>query len=187
MSSVGVSPVLYFGGLLFARRSQRVRAGLTAHSQNAELAGTRTHIKLGETTMTIVKHTTNIGLINQSILAGVLSVAAAICFATASNSAERPLSFRDVEYYITDDDAMDAANAFVASQLPPGLSRADAVERLTSSGMVCGRPESPDALTCTFVGWPADRWTVRLTFDNHAEVSKATVDHAKIGWPRDGG
>src|ERR1700744_3683115 len=106
--------------------------------------------------MTNEKYTTNRPTIKHSILIGALSFAAAICCAAASNSAERPFSFLDAQYYIDDDDAINSANAFVASQLPPGLSRTDAVERLTRAGMDCGRPKSPDALTCTFVGSVAD-------------------------------
>jgi hypothetical protein len=134
--------------------------------------------------MNTTKHTTNRQIIKHSILIGALSFAATFCFATASNSAERPFSFHDAEYYIDDHDAIASANAFVSNQLPPGLSRADAVERLTRAGMDCGRPKSPDALTCTFADSVADRWTVRLTLDSQAEVTKATVELENFDWAR---
>jgi hypothetical protein len=130
-------------------------------------------------------HTTNNQITKRSALVAALCFAAASCLATTSNSAERPFSFRDAENYINEDDAVDWVKAFVASQLAPGLPRADAVERLTRAGADCGRPKSADTLTCTFVGVPQDRWTIRLTLDSHAEVSKATVDRVGLRWPRD--
>lgn len=119
-----------------------------------------------------------------SALSGLVSCAALICLASPSIAAERPFSFRDADHYTSDmgdDDAMTSAQAFVASQTPPGLAKAEAVARLTRAGLDCGRPKAADALTCAF-GTIADTWTVSLRFDTHGAVSQASVDHRIIGW-----
>jgi hypothetical protein len=114
-------------------------------------------------------------------LNGIVFCAAIICLASPSIAKERPFSFPDAEHYMADDEAMASAQAFVTSQLPPGLAKAEAVARLTRAGLDCGRPKSPDALTCAF-GTMADTWTVSLRLDSRGTVSQASVDHRIIGW-----
>lgn len=118
---------------------------------------------------------------NLHILNAALLCAVATGFSLPSYSAERSFSFRDAEYHFEGDDALPAAKAFIASQLPAGLSEAEAVARLSRAGLDCGRPKPSGTLTCS-IGSMADTWSVRLTLDGRRDVSKASVDYELIQW-----
>lgn len=108
---------------------------------------------------------------------------ALLCSAMAgcAAAAERPFSFGEALQYMNSDDALASAKTFVATQLPAGTSRADAVARLARADMDCERSKTPDSLNCVAWGSLADKWTAHVTLDDHGAVSTASVDYERIG------
>jgi len=108
---------------------------------------------------------------------------ALLCASVAgcASSAEQPFSFRDSLHYMGNAKAMTSAKAFIATQLAPGTSRADAIARLARAGMECGRPKAVNGLNCTYWGSTEDKWTVHVTFDDSGAVNAANVDSERIG------
>ena len=98
-----------------------------------------------------------------------------------ASSAKQPFSFRDSLHYTDNAEAMTSAKAFIATQLAPGTSRADAIARLARADMECERPKTANALNCTYWSSNQDKWTVRVTLDDHGAVSTASVDYERIG------
>lgn len=101
--------------------------------------------------------------------------------AGCASSAERPFSFPESLYYMDDDDALASVQAFIAAQLPAGLSKVQAVARLTRAGMNCGRPTASSTTNCSYWRSTVDKWTIKVKLDDRGAVSTARVDHERIG------
>jgi hypothetical protein len=119
--------------------------------------------------------------------------AAGLCVATAfaaqASAAQPAFTFRQAEF-MHHDDAMNSATAFVAGELPAGLSMPDAVARLSRADMDCGPASSSGTTACSF-GMIAgrdggtlgdDTWTVRLRSDGQGKLVAARLDHERTGF-----
>ena len=100
----------------------------------------------------------------------------------------RAFSFPDVAYY-TSADAARAAEAFIDSDLPEGISLARAEERLRAAGMGCAEGSSHDSAIChyyTVVGGDGGSlgemwWTMQLQTDLGGRLASAHFDQSRIG------
>lgn len=122
-------------------------------------------------------------------LLATVAVAACLGVAGLAWASERGFSFWDAEF-MPQDQALEAAQRFVASALPPGLPIQEARARLRRASMVCARPRGPaDPVDCDcsetihlqggVIG--EDHWTVRLTPDEAGGLRSASLDHYIIG------
>lgn len=100
----------------------------------------------------------------------------------ASAAGDRPFSFREAGYLMVDDDDLNSAKAFIAAQLPAGLSQAEAVARLARAGMDCERRTAADGLNCVYWVSTTDKWTVHVALKDDGTVGVASVDYERIGF-----
>jgi hypothetical protein len=120
-------------------------------------------------------------------LAGALIAVEAACA-----SSTRDFSFRRAEF-VAEPAALDAAGAFVATQLPAGLPLSEAVARVERAEMRCGAPDRRTGrITCDYRmlvytdagNLGEDVWTVQLAPRPNRTLASAVVSHVVIGsWP----
>ena len=113
-------------------------------------------------------------------------VVAAAAMLAAGGASAHGFTFRDAEF-LSDDTALEQAQAFVADRLPAGLPLTEARARLATADMRCGRGVA--AVTCDLgmivhidgglLG--EDHWRVRLTADADGRLTEAAVDHYIVG------
>lgn len=115
-------------------------------------------------------------------LSFTLPIAATGGSASASSSVVQPFSFGNREIHYTDNAEIKASTkTFMAAQLPAGLSRAQAVARLTRADMDCGRTTASNTINCTYWASFQDKWTITMKLDDRGAISTASVDHEHIG------
>lgn len=97
-------------------------------------------------------------------------------------------TFRDAEF-LPLDRGIEAAQGFVAADLPAGLPASDARARLRRADMRCAKPRRDGAEVCDFAEvvhveggvLGEHHWTVTLRFNSSAELASATLDQFVIG------
>lgn len=103
-------------------------------------------------------------------------------------------TFRDAEF-LEADRGLEAAQAFMRTKLPPGISMQQARQLLGRADMRCRKPVVPaDFVLCDFTEvvhieggtLGEDHWTVRLIADGHDHLASATLDHFIVGVGRPG-
>ena len=119
--------------------------------------------------------------------ASMLAVIAAAALVQAVHAAPG-FTFRDAEF-LPLDRGIEAAQEFVATALPSGLSESDARDRLHHANMRCAKPRRDGAVVCDFAEvvhveggvLGEHHWTVTLRFDPSARLASATLDQFVIG------
>ena len=120
-------------------------------------------------------------------------LAAGLCLAAAClaqpSAAHPAFTFMQAQF-MDPDEAMQSATAFVADELPAGLSMPDAVARLSRVDMHCGAESSSGETACSSsmivrsnggtLG--DDTWTVRLRCDHQGKLTAARLGHARTGF-----
>ena len=100
----------------------------------------------------------------------------------------RPFSFPNVAYY-SSTDAAQAAEAFIHSDLPGGISLARAEETLRAAGMGCTEGSSHDFAICQYYTLVAGDggslgemwWTMDLQTDLDGRLASAHFGQTRIG------
>jgi hypothetical protein len=114
--------------------------------------------------------------------------------AAQPSSAQPAFSFRQAEF-MNSEEAMRSATAFVADELPAGLSMPDAVARLSRADMHCRAESSSGETACSFAMMAGadggtlgeDTWTVRLRCDPQDKLMAARMEHERTGFaPEEG-
>lgn len=128
------------------------------------------------------------------ILLRGLTVAMTMAVTGCAAHANQGFTFRDAAF-MQGGKGMAAAQAFVAAQLPVGLSLTQAEARLTDAGMACKtEPASSAATVCEYyilAGGDGgtlgdDFWTVRLQTDAQARLVSAALDRSRSGFSAQG-
>ncbi|HSZ53502.1 MAG TPA: hypothetical protein VK801_18185 [Caulobacteraceae bacterium] len=119
------------------------------------------------------------------------TIVTAASLAAAAQVSARPFSFAGVEY-LTHDQRVPAAQAFVAEKLPPGTPIASALETLRRASAFCRTPRAPgEPITCTHASFDRDplyaqladvTWTVKVTPSADGTVAAATVRRSTNGF-----
>jgi hypothetical protein len=117
-------------------------------------------------------------------------IVTAASLAAAGHVNARPFSFAGVEF-MSHDQRVPAAQAFVAEKLPPGTPIASALETLRRASAFCRTPHSSsEPIICTHRSFdrpPLDSelvdvtWTVKVTPSADGTVARATVRRSTVG------
>jgi hypothetical protein len=109
--------------------------------------------------------------------------------APAMAYAERPFTFASAEF-MRSDHAAEAADAFVAQELPAGLPLPTAIARVQKAGARCRPPHATEGeVVCTFfitaqpVGGDLGEnwWTVRLSAGVDGKLESASIERSRHG------
>ncbi|HEY2050201.1 MAG TPA: hypothetical protein VGH03_12735 [Caulobacteraceae bacterium] len=121
-------------------------------------------------------------------IAATIVIAASLAAAAQVNA--RPFSFAGVEF-MSRDQRVPAAQAFVAENLPPGTPIASALETLRRARAFCRTPHAPsEPIICTHRSFdrpPLDSefidvtWTVKVIPTADGTVARATVRRSTVG------